>query len=69
MEKTAVPCPKCGSSYAVKNGSVANGKKKFLCKECPRQFVESSGCRKEKMFFDKNVAHRETFWSYIDYAA
>ncbi|MCW5198435.1 hypothetical protein VU06_01645 [Desulfobulbus sp. F3] len=25
----------------VKNGSVANGKKKFLCKGCPRQFVEN----------------------------
>ncbi|CAK8711702.1 IS1 transposase [Candidatus Electronema aureum] len=33
-------CPKCGSSYVVKNGSIANGKKKFLCKECSRQFVE-----------------------------
>lgn len=33
-------CPKCGSSYVVKNGSIANGKKKFLCKECLRQFVE-----------------------------
>ena len=34
-------CPKCGSSAVVKNGSIANGKKKFSCKECSRQFVEN----------------------------
>lgn len=34
-------CPKCGSSCVVKNGSIANEKKKFLCKECSRQFVEN----------------------------
>ena len=34
-------CPRCGSSVIVKNGSNANGKKKFLCKDCSRQFVEN----------------------------
>jgi len=34
-------CPRCGSSAIVKNGSNANGKKKFLCKDCSRQFVEN----------------------------
>lgn len=34
-------CPRCGSSIIVKNGSNANGKKKFLCKDCSRQFVEN----------------------------
>jgi transposase-like protein len=34
-------CPRCESSSIVKNGSIANGKKKFLCKECGRQFVEN----------------------------
>jgi transposase-like protein len=32
---------KIRSSSIVKNGSTANGKKKFLCKECGRQFVEN----------------------------
>jgi transposase-like protein len=35
-------CPKCGSSALVKNSSIANGKKKFLYKECSRQFAENS---------------------------
>jgi transposase-like protein len=34
-------CPRCESLSIVKNGSTANGKKKFLCKECGRQFVEN----------------------------
>ena len=37
----AMQCPRCGSSIIVKNGSNANGKKKFLCKDCSRQFVEN----------------------------
>ncbi len=41
MEKKAVQCQRCGSSVIVKNGSNANGKKKFLCKDCSRQFVEN----------------------------
>ena len=46
MEKKAVQCPKCGSLNIVRNGSIANGKKKFLCKECSRQFVENPERRK-----------------------
>ncbi|MCW5206000.1 IS1 family transposase [Desulfobulbus sp. F5] len=38
-------CPRCGSSDIVKNGSIANGKKKFMCKECLRQFVEDPQSR------------------------
>ena len=34
-------CPKCDSSRVVKNGSIHNGKKKYACKECGRQFVEN----------------------------
>jgi transposase-like protein len=40
MKETAMRCPKCDSSSIIKNGSISNGKKKFLCKECSRQFVE-----------------------------
>lgn len=34
-------CPKCESSKAVKNGHIHNGKQRFLCCECGRQFVEN----------------------------
>ncbi len=33
-------CPKCSSSRTVKNGRIHNGKQRFLCHECGRQFVE-----------------------------
>ena len=34
-------CPKCNSLNIVKNGSIHNGKQKFQCKDCGRQFVEN----------------------------
>jgi insertion element IS1 protein InsB len=34
-------CPRCGSSQVNKNGHIHNGKAKFACKECRRQFVEN----------------------------
>ena len=33
-------CPRCGSDQVVKNGYLGNGKPKFKCQECGRQFVE-----------------------------
>lgn len=33
-------CPKCSSGRIVKNGRIHNGKQRFLCHECGRQFVE-----------------------------
>ena len=35
------PCPSCGSSNILKNGSIHNKKQKYLCKDCGRQFVEN----------------------------
>ncbi len=32
-------CPTCGSRHLIKNGSAHNGKSKYLCKSCERQFV------------------------------
>ena len=32
-------CPTCGSEHLIKNGSVHNGKPKYQCKNCYRQFV------------------------------
>lgn len=35
-------CPSCSSSDIVKNGRIHNGKQRFKCQECGRQFVEHS---------------------------
>src|SRR5260221_5409376 len=41
-EKQVLPnCPSCGSSLVVRNGHIHNGKAKFACKACQRQFVEN----------------------------
>lgn len=32
--------PSCASSKTVKNGRIHNGKQRFKCHECGRQFVE-----------------------------
>jgi transposase-like protein len=34
-------CPKCESERIIKNGSIHNGKQKYQCKDCGRQFVEN----------------------------
>ena len=34
-------CPKCESDNIVKNGNIHNGKQRFKCKECGRQFIEN----------------------------
>ena len=39
-DSPAMICPKCHSSTVVKNGHIHNGKPKFSCKNCGRQFVE-----------------------------
>lgn len=33
-------CPNCTSTRTVKNGRIHNGKQRFMCFECGRQFVE-----------------------------
>lgn len=33
-------CPICESSQIVKNGHIHNGKQRFKCQDCGRQFVE-----------------------------
>ena len=35
-------CPACGSRHLIKNGSAHNGKPKYQCKSCGRQFVVNS---------------------------
>jgi len=36
-------CPRCQSENIIRNGSIHNGKQKYECKECKRQFVENPG--------------------------
>ncbi len=38
-------CPKCESNNIVKNGSIHNGKQKYKCDRCGRQFVENPSNR------------------------
>lgn len=34
-------CSNCGSGKTVKNGRIHNGKQRFKCNECSRQFIEN----------------------------
>jgi transposase-like protein len=33
-------CPICASAKTVKNGRIHNGKQRFKCHDCERQFIE-----------------------------
>lgn len=54
-------CPKCQSSNRVKNGGIHNGKPKFACQDCGRQFVEkpeNSIPQSKKDLIDKLLLER-----------
>jgi len=54
-------CPNCHSVNVVKNGSTHNGKPKFSCKDCSRQFVENPENRipqDKKYLIDKLLLER-----------
>jgi insertion element IS1 protein InsB len=34
-------CPRCQTEKVVRNGYIHNGKPKYACKECGRQFVDN----------------------------
>jgi len=34
-------CPRCSSNKIIKSGSIHNGKQKFQCNDCARQFVKN----------------------------
>jgi insertion element IS1 protein InsB len=39
-------CPRCQAPRVIKNGTIHNGKPKWKCKDCGRQFVaEPTQCR------------------------
>ncbi len=56
------PCPSCGSTQVVKNGSIHNGKSKHLCRNCGRQFVENATNKivtfEERELIDKRLLER-----------
>jgi transposase-like protein len=49
-------CPKCDSRNIIKNGSTHNGKSKFMCNDCGRQFIENP---------TKKIISQET-WDLVD---
>lgn len=34
-------CPECNKNNVVKNGRIHNGKKRYLCRRCGRQFIRN----------------------------
>jgi transposase-like protein len=45
-----ITCPRCQSPNISRNGKKSNGKQKYLCKDCGRQFISNQdityqGCR------------------------
>jgi len=34
-------CPICSSEKTIKNGMIHNGKQRFICTDCGRQFIEN----------------------------
>jgi len=40
-----INCPRCKSENIIKNGTIHNGKPKFMCLDCKRQFVENPANR------------------------
>jgi transposase-like protein len=49
-------CPACDSKKIIKNGSIHNGKQKYECKLCGRQFVEDP----------KNKVISQETWTLVD---
>ena len=55
-------CPTCQGTQLVKNGTIHNGKPKWKCKECGRQFVAEPNQRRisdeTKQTIDKLLLER-----------
>ena len=44
-------CPECGSNWCVKNGKSRDGKQRYLCKECVRNFtIGAERLKKNRIF-------------------
>jgi insertion element IS1 protein InsB len=42
MRERKMKCPRCQGTQLIKNGTIHNGKPKWKCKACGRQFVADS---------------------------
>ena len=55
-------CPECESDNIVKNGNIHNGKQRFKCKECGRQFIENPSKKiiseEQKNIIDRLLSER-----------
>jgi len=55
-------CPRCQATRLIKNGTIHNGKPKWKCKECGRQFVANPTQRRipdhTKQMIDKLLLER-----------
>ena len=55
-------CPNCQGTQIIKNGTIHNGKPKWKCKACGRQFVANPGHRRitdqTKQTIDKLLLER-----------
>jgi insertion element IS1 protein InsB len=55
-------CPKCHGTQVIKNGTIHNGKPKWKCKACGRQFVAEPNQRRisdeTKQTIDKLLLER-----------
>jgi transposase-like protein len=55
-------CPNCHSTQIIKNGTIHNGKPKWKCKACGRQFVANPSQRRiteeTKQLIDKLLLER-----------
>jgi insertion element IS1 protein InsB len=62
-------CPGCGSEEVIKNGHIHNGKPKFACKTCGRQFVEDPQqpriAQETKTLIDKLLLERVSLASIV----
>ena len=36
-------CPRCGSVHILRNGTTLKGRQKYLCKDCKKAFVSTTG--------------------------
>ena len=55
-------CPNCQATQTIKNGTIHNGKPKWKCKACGRQFVENPNQQRitdqTKQLIDKLLLER-----------
>lgn len=57
-------CPNCSSEKTVKNSRIHNGKQRFKCHDCGRQFVEHLTKNDQKK--GRLTIQCDELWSFVD---